>query len=166
MERRVDRTTLHSSPRSPPSPRNLLRVSPQRKAQNVAPFECENTVFEAREPDGFLNPGGTRRREGHHSGLVIGTEGGVEQRKPHGMTSEEHFKQAKLCAHFGLGFILASSVAHALEHCYKVDLDLGFSFLWVAVLMLNLGFLQHLKSLSQPSSSEASNTFKAGLAQE
>ena len=66
------------------------------------------------------------------------------------MTSEEHSKQARLCARFGLLFVLVSIVTHAIEHFVEVDLDLGFTFLWVAVLMTILGFLQHLKSIGQP----------------
>ena len=76
------------------------------------------------------------------------------------MTREQHSRQAKLCARFGVVFILASIVTHTVERYYKVDLDLGFTFLWVTVLMLALGFMQHLKFLDKyPSLREASNIF-------
>ena len=67
------------------------------------------------------------------------------------MTSEQHRNQYKLCARFGLAFVGISALAHGIERYYKADLDLSYTFLWLAVLMLAQGCLQHLKSLSLPS---------------
>jgi hypothetical protein len=63
------------------------------------------------------------------------------------MTTEQHRHQYKLCARFGLAFTLLSTVAHVCERLYKVDYDLSYTFLWIAVLMLAQGALQHQKSL-------------------
>jgi hypothetical protein len=72
------------------------------------------------------------------------------------MTSEQHHRQYQLCSRFGLGFALVSIVAHGIERYFKADLDLGYTFLWIAVLMLAQGCLQHLKSL-RPNSPQAPN---------
>ena len=83
------------------------------------------------------------------------------------MTNEEHSKQATLCARFGLAFVLVSIAAHTIERSIKMDLDLGFTFLWVAVLMLTLGFLQHLKARNRrPSLPHSSSIVSAEFIQE
>ena len=67
------------------------------------------------------------------------------------MTSEQHRNQYKLCARFGLAFVGISALAHGIERYFKTAMDLGYTFLWLAVLMLAQGCLQHLKSISPTS---------------
>jgi hypothetical protein len=74
------------------------------------------------------------------------------------MNREQHLKQYYLCAGFGLGFALVAIVAYSIERFAKVDLHLGFTFLWLAVLMLIQGHIQHLLSLRADSSQ--SRTFR------
>ena len=74
------------------------------------------------------------------------------------MNREQHLKQYYLCAGFGLGFALVAIVAYSMERFAKVDLHLGFTFLWLAVLMLIQGHIQHLLSLRADSSQ--SRTFR------
>lgn len=80
---------------------------------------------------------------------------------------KEHSKQARLCARFGVAFVLVAIVTHIVERHIKLDLDLGFTFLWIAVLMLAQGFLQHLKSVDKHSPSlGAPTSFKASFVSE
>lgn len=68
------------------------------------------------------------------------------------MSREQYLKQYYLCSGLGLAFALAAIVAHSIERFTKVDLDLGFAFLWVAVFMFIQGYFQHLQSLRADSS--------------
>jgi hypothetical protein len=63
------------------------------------------------------------------------------------MTRKQRLNQYKFCVRFGLAFALLSMLAHIIERYFKTDLDLGYTFLWVAVVMVAQGCLQHLKSL-------------------
>jgi hypothetical protein len=68
------------------------------------------------------------------------------------MSREQYLKQYYLCSGLGLAFALAAIVAHSIERFAKVDLDLGFALLWVAVFMFIQGYFQHLQSLRADSS--------------
>ncbi len=62
------------------------------------------------------------------------------------MTREQHLKQYYICSGLGLVFALVAVVAHSIERFAQVDPQVGFSFLWVAVLMLIQGHFQYVQS--------------------
>lgn len=68
------------------------------------------------------------------------------------MSREQYLKQCYLCSGLGLALPLAAIVAHSIERFAKVDIDLGFALLWVAVFMFIQGYFQPLQSLRVDSS--------------
>jgi hypothetical protein len=63
------------------------------------------------------------------------------------MNREHPLKQYYLWVGFGLVFAFVAIFAYSVERFAKVDIHLGSTFLWLAVLMLIQGHIQHLLSL-------------------